>query len=65
MSPVQGQIYEQFYYPELTTPRHENRKILHEIKILKANKHAPHVNKLQIYRMTPKNIPQKLVRISL
>jgi hypothetical protein len=41
---------------KFTTPRRENRKIRHEIKILKASKQAPHVYKLQIYRMTPKNI---------
>jgi hypothetical protein len=43
MSPVLGQIYAPFYYPELTTPRRENQKILHENKILKAIKHAPYV----------------------
>jgi hypothetical protein len=50
---------------KLTTLRRENRKIRHEIEILKANEHAPHVYKLQIYRMTPKHIPQNLVRLSL
>jgi hypothetical protein len=40
---------------KLTTPRHENRKIPQEIKILSANEHAPHVYKLQIYRITPKH----------
>jgi hypothetical protein len=39
---------------KLTTPRPENRKIRHEIKILKAKEHAPHVSQLQIYKMTPK-----------
>jgi hypothetical protein len=43
MSPVLGQIYEPFYDPELTTPRCENRKIRHEIEILKANEPAPYV----------------------
>jgi hypothetical protein len=37
MSPLLGQICAPFYYPELTTPRHENKKIQHEIEILKAN----------------------------
>jgi hypothetical protein len=36
MSPVLEQIYAPFYYPELTAPRRENRKIRHEIEILKA-----------------------------
>jgi hypothetical protein len=43
MSPVLGQIYVSFYYLELTTPRHKNRKIRHEIKILKSNEPAPYV----------------------
>jgi hypothetical protein len=43
MSPVLVQIYVPFYYPELITPRRENRKIRHEIEILKANKPAPYV----------------------
>jgi hypothetical protein len=38
-----GQILAPFYYMELTTPRHENRKIRHENKILKANEPAPYV----------------------
>jgi hypothetical protein len=54
MSPVLGQIYAPFYYPELTTPRFEN-------EILKANEPAPYGR----FRMTPKNIPQNLVRLSL
>jgi hypothetical protein len=40
---------------KLTTLRHENRKIRHEIEILKATEQVPHVYKLQIFRMTPKN----------
>jgi hypothetical protein len=43
MSPVLGQIYAPFYYPELTTHRRENRKIRHENEILKANEPAPYV----------------------
>jgi hypothetical protein len=43
MSPVLGQIYASFYYPELTTQRRENRKIRHEIEIFKANEPAPYV----------------------
>jgi hypothetical protein len=39
---------------KLTTPRHENRKIRHEIQILKENENAPHGYKLQIYGMTTK-----------
>jgi dTDP-4-amino-4,6-dideoxygalactose transaminase len=50
---------------KLTTARHENRKILYENELLKAKKPAPDVQKCQIYRMTPKNIPQNLVRLSL
>jgi hypothetical protein len=34
---------------KLTTPRHENRKIRQEIETSKANEHAPHVYKIQIY----------------
>jgi hypothetical protein len=30
MSPVLGQIYAPFYYPELSTHRHKNRQIRHE-----------------------------------
>jgi hypothetical protein len=41
MSPVLGQIYTPFNYPELTTPRRENQKIRHEIP--KANEPAPYV----------------------
>jgi demethoxyubiquinone hydroxylase (CLK1/Coq7/Cat5 family) len=37
---------------KLTTLRRKNRKIRYEIEVLKANEHAPHVYKLQIYRMT-------------
>jgi hypothetical protein len=32
------------------TPRHEDQKIRHKIKILSANEHAPHVYKFQVYR---------------
>jgi hypothetical protein len=39
----------------LTMPRHKKRKIGHETEIFIANEHAPHVCKLQIYRITPKN----------
>jgi hypothetical protein len=41
-------------HQRLTTPRCENLKIQHKIEILKANEHAPHVYKLQIYQMTSK-----------
>jgi hypothetical protein len=41
---------------KLTTPRRENLKIRHENESLKANEPAPYVYKLQIYRMTQKNI---------
>jgi hypothetical protein len=44
---------------KLTTPRHKNKKNWHEIKILKANEHTMHVNKLQIYWMTPKKTTTK------
>jgi hypothetical protein len=44
---------------KLTTPRRENRKILYEIETLKANEHAPHVYKLQIYGMTSKKKQKK------
>jgi hypothetical protein len=46
-----AQLYSQ---GKLTTLRRENKKIRHKNKIFKANKHAPHVYKLQIYQMTPK-----------
>jgi hypothetical protein len=36
MSPVLGQIYAPFFHLGLTTPRRENRKIRHEIEILKS-----------------------------
>jgi hypothetical protein len=52
-------------HDKLTRPRRENRKTRHAIEILKANEHTSHVYKLKIYRMTPKNIPQTLVRLSL
>jgi predicted RNA-binding protein len=41
MSPVLGQIEASFYYLELTTPRHENKKIRHKKEIWKANESAP------------------------
>jgi hypothetical protein len=50
---------------KVITPRHENRKIRHEIEILKANEHAPILPQFYVYRMTPKNIPQNLERLSL
>jgi hypothetical protein len=43
MGPVLGHIYAPFYYRELTTHRHEYRKIWHENEILKANESAPYV----------------------
>jgi hypothetical protein len=43
MNHVVGRIYASFYYPELTTPRRENRKIRHENEIVKANEPAPYV----------------------
>jgi hypothetical protein len=50
---------------KLTTPRHENRKIRYKNELLKAKDPAPDVKECQIYRMTPKNIPRNLVRLSL
>jgi hypothetical protein len=50
---------------KLTTPRHKNRKIQHENELLNAKEPTPDVQKCQIYRMTLKNIPQNLVRLSL
>jgi hypothetical protein len=49
----------------LGMPRRENRKIRHEIEILKANEPATYVWEPQIYRMKQKNIAQHLVRLSL
>jgi hypothetical protein len=49
--PVKAQLHSP---DKLTTLRRENRKIRHEIEILKANEHAPHVYKLQINQVTPK-----------
>jgi hypothetical protein len=49
---------------KITTPRCENRKIRHEIKNLKANERLHKEYELKIYRMTPKNIQQNLVRLS-
>jgi hypothetical protein len=49
----------------LTTPRCENRKIQHENEILKASEPAPDVYERQSYGMTPTNIPQNLVGLSL
>jgi hypothetical protein len=59
---IQAQLHSQ---GKLTTPRRENRQIRHEIKILKAKEPAPYVQELKIYQITPKNIPQNLVRLSL
>jgi hypothetical protein len=53
------------FLPGLTTRRHENQKILYENELLKAKEPTPDVMKCQIYRMTPKNIPRNLVRLSL
>jgi hypothetical protein len=53
------------FLPGLTTPRHDNRKIRYENELLKVKEPAPDVYKCKIYRMTPKNIPQNLVRLSL
>jgi hypothetical protein len=50
---------------KLSTAWHENRKIRYENELLQAKEPAPDVYKCQIYRMTPKNIPQNLVRLSL
>jgi hypothetical protein len=50
---------------KLTTAWHENWKIRYENECLKAKEPAPDVWKCKIYRMTPKNIPQNLVRLSL
>jgi hypothetical protein len=50
---------------KLTTAWHKNQKIRYENEHLKAKEHAPDVLKCQIYRMTPKNIPWNLVRLSL
>jgi hypothetical protein len=41
MSPILGQIYTPFFYPELTIHRCKNRKILHESKILQEIEPAP------------------------
>jgi hypothetical protein len=49
----------------VSAPRRKNLKIRHENDILKANEPAPYVSELQRYRMTPNNIPQNLVRLSL
>jgi hypothetical protein len=43
MSPVLGQIYEPFYYPELTTTRRENKKNSTIKQIFKAHEPAPYV----------------------
>jgi hypothetical protein len=43
MSPVLGQIYAQFFRLGLTTHRRENRKILHENEIFKANETTTYV----------------------
>jgi hypothetical protein len=65
MSPVLGQILVPFFLPGLTTPWHKNQKIQYENELLKAKEPDPDVQKCQIYQMTPKNIPQNLVRLSL
>jgi hypothetical protein len=44
------------HWGKLTTPRHENKKNSTRNGNLKANEHAPHMYKLPIYQMTPKNI---------
>jgi hypothetical protein len=49
----------------LTTAWHESQKILYENELLKAKETTPDVYKCEIYRMTPKNIPRNLVRLSL
>jgi hypothetical protein len=56
---TKGQLHSQ---DKLAMPRRENWKIQYEIVILKANEHE-YVYKLEIYRMTPKNIAQNLMRI--
>jgi hypothetical protein len=51
---------------KLTSPRHENLKIRHEIEILKANEHVTHVYmRTDLSNDTKKNIPLNLVRLSL
>jgi hypothetical protein len=50
---------------KLATPRRENLNMKHEIKISKAKNRLHKVQQLQIYRITPKNIPLNLVRLSL
>jgi hypothetical protein len=65
MSPVLGQILGAIFLPGLTMARHENRKIRYENELLKAKEPAPDVYKCRIYRMTPKNIPRNLMRLSL
>jgi hypothetical protein len=50
---------------KLTTAWHENWKIRYKTKLFKAKAPAPDVKKCHIYRMTPKNIPQNLVRLSI
>jgi hypothetical protein len=50
---------------KLTTAWHENWKIRYENELLKAKEPAPELYKCEIYRMTPKNIPRNLVRLSL
>jgi hypothetical protein len=59
---VRAQLHSQ---NKLTTSRRENRKIRHENELLKAKEPTPGVYKCQINRMTSKNIPQNLVRLSI
>jgi hypothetical protein len=49
---------------KLTTPSRKNRKILHEIEMLKANEYASYVQELQFFRFVPKSICANLVRLS-
>jgi hypothetical protein len=48
----------------LPAPLRRDAKI-EKFNTRKANEHAPYVYEFQIYRMTPKNIPQNLVRLYL
>jgi hypothetical protein len=50
---------------KLSTPRCKNLKIRHENGIQKAKEHAPEGQKIKIYRLVQKNIPQNLMRLSL
>jgi hypothetical protein len=53
------------FLPGLTTPRHENQKSQYENELLKTKGITRDVQKCHIYRMTPKNRPRNLVRLSL